>query len=97
MIYSLESFETFINLIYVFFPLITLDTYIHNLNENLRSTKRTLIILTIPSSRCINRMSVPYHYTHLDSTLFKYIIMIILFYDFLLYIFIVVCYLIYYY
>jgi hypothetical protein len=56
MVYSLESFETFINLIYVFLPLITLDTYIHNLNENLRSTERTLIILTIPSSRCINRM-----------------------------------------
>ena len=27
MIYSLESFETFINLIYVFLPVITLDTY----------------------------------------------------------------------
>jgi hypothetical protein len=40
---------------------------------------------------------VPYHYTHLDSTLFKYIIMILLFYDFLLYIFIVAYYLIYYY
>jgi hypothetical protein len=44
------------SLIYIFLPLITLDTYIHNLSENLRSTKRTLIILTIPSSRCINRM-----------------------------------------
>jgi hypothetical protein len=43
MVYSLESFETFINLIYVFLPVITLDTYIHNLHENLRRTKRTLI------------------------------------------------------
>jgi hypothetical protein len=31
---------------------------------------------------------VTYHYTHLDSILFKYIIMILLFYDFLLYLFI---------
>jgi hypothetical protein len=29
IVYSLESFETFINLIYVFLPVITLDTYIH--------------------------------------------------------------------
>jgi hypothetical protein len=40
---------------------------------------------------------VTYHYTHLDSTLFKYIIMILLFYDFLLYLFIMTSYLIYYY
>jgi hypothetical protein len=32
MIYSLESFETFINLI-------TLDTYIHNLHENLNGLR----------------------------------------------------------
>jgi hypothetical protein len=44
MVYSLESFGTFINLIYDFLPVITLDTYIHNLHENLRRTKRTLII-----------------------------------------------------
>jgi hypothetical protein len=44
MVYSLESFETFINLIYDFLPVITLDTYIYNLHENLRRTKRTLII-----------------------------------------------------
>ena len=80
MIYSLESFETFINLIYVFLSIITLDTYIHNLHENLRRTKRTLTILTMPSSRGTNRMSVSYHYIYLDSTLFKCIIMILLFY-----------------
>jgi hypothetical protein len=56
MVYSLESFETFINLIYVLLPVITLDKYIHNLYENLRSTKRTVIILIIPSSRSTNRM-----------------------------------------
>jgi len=56
MIYSLESFETFINLIYVFLPVITVDTYIYNLHENLRRTKRTLNILTMPSSRSTNRM-----------------------------------------
>jgi hypothetical protein len=56
MVYSLESFETFINLIYVFLPVITLDTYIHNLHENLRRTKRTLIILTMSSSRSTNRI-----------------------------------------
>jgi hypothetical protein len=36
MVYSLQSFETFINLIYVFLLVITLDTYIHNLHEYLR-------------------------------------------------------------
>jgi hypothetical protein len=41
MVYSLESFETFINLIYIFLQVITLDTYIHNLHENLRRTKDT--------------------------------------------------------
>jgi hypothetical protein len=56
MVYSLESFDTFINLIYVFLPVITLDTYIHNLHENLRRTKRTIIILTMPSSRSTTRM-----------------------------------------
>jgi hypothetical protein len=56
MVYSLESFEAFINLIHVFLSIITLDTYIHNLHENLRKTKRTLIILTMPSSRSTNRM-----------------------------------------
>jgi hypothetical protein len=80
MIYSLESFETFINLIYVFLSIITLDTYINNLHENLRRTKRTLIILIMPSSRGTHRMSVSYHYTYLDSTLFKCIILILLLY-----------------
>ena len=56
MVYSLKSFETFINLIYVLLPIITLDTYIHNLHENLRRTKSTLTILTMPSSRSTNRM-----------------------------------------
>jgi hypothetical protein len=56
MVYSLESFETFINLIYVFLPIITLHAYIHNLYENLKRTKMTLIILTMPSSRSTNRM-----------------------------------------
>jgi hypothetical protein len=56
MVYSLEWFETFINLVYVFLSVITLDTYIHNLHENLRRTKRTLIILTMPSSRSTNKM-----------------------------------------
>jgi hypothetical protein len=51
MAYSLELFETFINLIYVFLHVITLDTYVYNLHENLRRTKSTLIILTTPSSR----------------------------------------------
>jgi hypothetical protein len=51
MVYTLELFETFINLIYVFLPIITLDTYIHNLHENLRRTDKTQIILTMPSSR----------------------------------------------
>jgi hypothetical protein len=41
MVYSLESFETFINLIYIFLQVITLDAYIHNLHENLRRTKDT--------------------------------------------------------
>jgi hypothetical protein len=80
MIYSLESFKTFINLIYVFLSIITLNTYIHNLHENLRRTKRTLIILTMPSRRGTNRMSVSYHYTYLDSSLFKCIIIILLLY-----------------
>jgi hypothetical protein len=69
MVYSLETFETFINLIYIFLSIIIVHTYIHNLHENLRRTKRTLIILTMPSSRSTNRMYVSYHYTHLDSTL----------------------------
>jgi hypothetical protein len=56
MVYSLESFETFINLIYVFLPVIIVDTYIHNLHENLRRTNMTLIILTKPSNRSTNRM-----------------------------------------
>jgi hypothetical protein len=56
MVYSLESFEAFINLIYVFLHVITLDTYIHNLHENLRKTKRTLIILNMPSSMSTNRI-----------------------------------------
>jgi hypothetical protein len=56
MVYSLESFETFINLIYVFLPVIIVDTYIHNLHENLRRTNMTLIILTMPSNRSTNRM-----------------------------------------
>jgi hypothetical protein len=56
MVYSLESFESFINLIYVFLHVFTLDTYIHNLHENLRKTKRTLIILTVTSSKSTNRM-----------------------------------------
>jgi hypothetical protein len=47
MVYSLELFETFMNLIYVFLPVITLDTHIYNLHENLRRTKRTLIMLTM--------------------------------------------------
>jgi hypothetical protein len=80
MIYSLESFETFINLIYDFLSIITLDTYIHNLHDNLRRTKRTLIILTMSSIRGANRMSVSYQYTYLDSILFKCIIMILLLY-----------------
>jgi hypothetical protein len=46
MVHSLESFEIFINLIYFFLYVITLDTYIHNLHKNLTSTKRKLIILT---------------------------------------------------
>jgi hypothetical protein len=56
MVYSLKSFKTFINLIYVFLHVITLDTYIHNLHENLRRTKKTLIILTMPSGRSTNRI-----------------------------------------
>jgi hypothetical protein len=56
MVYNLESFETFINLIYVFLPVITVDTYIYNLHENLRRTKRILIILTMPSSKSTNIM-----------------------------------------
>jgi hypothetical protein len=56
MVYSLELFKTFINLIYVFLPVINLDIYIHNLHENLRRTKRTVNILTMPSSRSTIRM-----------------------------------------
>jgi hypothetical protein len=37
MVFSLESFKFFINFIYVFLLIITLDTYIHNLHENLGS------------------------------------------------------------
>jgi hypothetical protein len=36
MVYSLESFETFINLIYVFLSIITLDTYIYNIPQELK-------------------------------------------------------------
>jgi hypothetical protein len=36
MVYSLESFKTFINLIYVFLPIITLDTYIYNIPRELK-------------------------------------------------------------
>jgi hypothetical protein len=56
MVYSLELLETFINIIYVSVPIITLDTYIYNLHENLRRTKTTLIILTMSSSKSTIRM-----------------------------------------
>jgi hypothetical protein len=56
MVYSLESFETFINLIYVFLHVITFNTYIHNLQENLRKKKKTIIILTMSSSWSTNRI-----------------------------------------
>jgi hypothetical protein len=58
MVYSLEIgiIWNFYKSIYVFLPAITLDTYIHNLHENLRKTKKTLIILTMPSSRSTIRM-----------------------------------------
>jgi hypothetical protein len=56
MVYTLELFETFINLIYVFLPVITLDTCINNLHEKLKRTKRTLITQTVPSSRSTIRM-----------------------------------------
>jgi hypothetical protein len=53
ILYSLELFETFMDLIYVFLPIITLETYIyiyiHNLHENMRTTRRTPIMLTMPS------------------------------------------------
>jgi hypothetical protein len=39
MVYTFELFETFINLIYVFLLVTTLNTYTHNLYENLRGTK----------------------------------------------------------
>jgi hypothetical protein len=45
MVYSLELFETFTDPIYIFLTIINLDTYIHNLHENLRMTKRTPIML----------------------------------------------------
>jgi hypothetical protein len=56
MVYNLESFKIFINLIYIFLHVITVYTYIYNLHENLRRTKRTLIILPMPSSKSTNRM-----------------------------------------
>jgi hypothetical protein len=61
MVYSLESFETFINLIYVFLPIITLHAYIHNLHENLKRTKMTLIILTMPSSLRVQSTRMVFH------------------------------------
>jgi hypothetical protein len=36
MIYSLELFETFMDLIYSLLPIMTFDTYIHNLHECLK-------------------------------------------------------------
>jgi hypothetical protein len=38
MVYSLELFETFMDLIYIFLPIITLDTYIHNFHEPKKDT-----------------------------------------------------------
>jgi hypothetical protein len=46
MIYRLELFKTFIDLFIVSFPIITLDTYINNLNESLRMTRMITIMLT---------------------------------------------------
>jgi hypothetical protein len=85
MVYSLELFETFINLSYVFLPFITIDKYIHNLHENLTRIKRTPIMLTMPSSKSTIRMQVSCRHTHLSSALFKYIIMILLLYCIVLY------------
>jgi hypothetical protein len=46
MVFSLELFKTFIDLIYSFFPIITLDTYMHNLDEGLTGTMMISIMLT---------------------------------------------------
>jgi hypothetical protein len=70
-VYSLELFETFMDLIYVFSPIITIDTYIHNLHENLM-TRKTLIMLTMPSSRSTIRMQMSCHYAHFDSIVISY-------------------------
>jgi hypothetical protein len=72
MVYSLELFETFTDPIYIFLTIINLDTYIHNLHENLRMTKRTPIMLTMPSSRSTTRMQVSCLYTHLDFIVICY-------------------------
>jgi hypothetical protein len=72
MVYSLELFETFMDPIYIFLTIINLDTFIHNLHENLRMTKRTPIMLTMPSSRSTIRMQVSCLYTHLDSIVICY-------------------------
>jgi hypothetical protein len=72
MVYSLELFETFMALIYSFLPNITLDTYIYNLHENLRMTKRTSIMLTMSSIRSTIRIQVSCHHTHLNFIVICY-------------------------
>jgi hypothetical protein len=54
MVYNLKLFETFIYLIYSFFIIITLDTYIHNLHESLRRTRMIPIILTFWLYVCVH-------------------------------------------
>jgi hypothetical protein len=51
VVYNLELFVPYMDLIYSFSLIITFDTYIQNLDENLRRTKTTLTMLTMPSSR----------------------------------------------
>jgi hypothetical protein len=67
MVYGLELFETCLDCIYSFLPIITLDIYIHNLHDNLRRTRRTPIMLSISNSRSMIRINVMCHHTHLDS------------------------------
>jgi hypothetical protein len=46
MLCSLDLFESFMDLIYSFFSITTLDTYIHDLHDDLRRTRTIPIMLT---------------------------------------------------
>jgi hypothetical protein len=82
------------DLIYSFLLIITLNTCIYNLHENMKRARRTPTVLTMPSSMSAIRMQMSCHHTHLDSIVicywiyyssFKYMIVILLLYYIVLY------------